>query len=107
MLGKKLIFLLFLYVYEFNRYIRRRDLHTVLPKHAVSASNNSPRLSKTMAVEDKLDANLSLKRPKLNSTSSDSGIVADSEVDTKVKRQKLEEINESSPKTMESNSDTV
>jgi hypothetical protein len=60
-----------------------------------------------MSTEDKLDTNLSLKRPKLSSTSSDSGIVADSDVDTKVKRQKLEEINESSPTTMESNIDTV
>jgi len=78
------------------RYIRRRDLHTVLPKHAVSTLNHSPRLSKTMSVEDKLDT---LKRPKLHSTSSDSGLVADSDNETKAKRQKLEEINESSPKT--------
>jgi len=91
----------------FNSYIRRRDLRTILPEHAISASNNSPRLSKTMSIEDKLDTNLSLKRPKLSSTSSDSGIVADSDVDTKIKRQKIEETNEPSPKTSESNIDTV
>ena len=75
---------------EINSYIRRRDLHTVLPKHAVSIASNSPRLSKTMLLEEKLDTNINtlLKRPKLNSTSSDSGIVADSDVDTKTKRQK-------------------
>ena len=62
-----------------------------------------------MLLEEKLDTNINtlLKRPKLNSTSSDSGIVADSDVDTKTKRQKLEETNEPSPKTSESNLDTV
>ncbi len=54
-----------------------------------------------MVIEDKLDTNLQLKRPKLNSTSSDS------DMDLKVKRQKLEEMNESSPKTSETNLDTV
>jgi hypothetical protein len=90
-----------------NSYIRRRDLHTVLPKHAASTLTNSPRLSKTMSIEEKLDVNLPLKRPKLSSTSSDSGIVADSDVETKAKRQKLEEINESSPKTTETNPDPI
>jgi hypothetical protein len=49
-------------------------------------------------------SNLPLKRPKLSSTSSDSGIVADSDGDSKAKRTKLEDINESSPKT---NSDPI
>ncbi|CAF4903535.1 unnamed protein product, partial [Rotaria sp. Silwood1] len=94
------------------RYIRRRDLHTVLPKHAVSTTNNnnnSPRLSKTMSIDDKLDTNTNSqrKRPLLNSTSSDSGIVADSDNEIKIKRQKIEEINESSPKTLESNCDSI
>jgi hypothetical protein len=62
-----------------------------------------------MSMEDKLDTNtnLPIKRPKLNSTSSDSGIVADSDGDSKAKRVKLEDINESSPKTSEINSDTI
>ncbi len=50
-------------------------------------------------MEDKLDTNSQLKRPKLNSTSSDLDIGPDSDNDSKAKRQKLEEINESSPKT--------
>ncbi len=60
-------------------------------------------------MEDKLDTNtnLPIKRPKLNSTSSDSGIVADSDGDSKAKRVKLEDINESSPKTSETNSDAI
>jgi len=98
-----------MYFLKLHSYIRRRDLHTVLPKHAILTSNNSPRLSKTMLIEEKLDTsiNTQLKRPKLNSTSSDSGIVADSDVDPKIKRQKIEETNEPSPKTSESNIDTV
>jgi hypothetical protein len=62
-----------------------------------------------MSMEDKLDTNtnLPIKRPKLNSTSSDSGIVADSDGDSKAKRVKLEDINESSPKTSETNSDAI
>ena len=79
-----------------NSYIRRRDLHTVLPKHAIPTASNSPRLSKTMSMEEKLDANtnLSLKRPKLNSPLSDSSIITDSDGDSKAKRPKLEDINE-------------
>ncbi|CAF1346094.1 unnamed protein product [Adineta steineri] len=91
------------------RYIRRRDLHTVLPRH-VSNTTNSPRLSKTISMEEKIDTtnlNTQIKRPKLNSTSSDSGIVADSDAETKIKRQKIEETNEPSPKTSESNLDSV
>ena len=86
-----------------NRYIRRRDLHTVLPKHAGLTSNNSPRLSKTVSMDEKSEPNPQIKRAKLNSTSSDSGILADSDVDTKVKRQKIEETTEPS----ENNRDTV
>ncbi|CAF0961548.1 unnamed protein product [Adineta ricciae] len=85
------------------RYIRRRDLHTVLPKHAGLTSNNSPRLSKTVSMDEKSEPNPQIKRAKLNSTSSDSGIVADSDVDAKVKRQKIEEAAEPS----ENNRDTV
>ncbi|CAF0877495.1 unnamed protein product [Adineta ricciae] len=85
------------------RYIRRRDLHTVLPKHAGLTSNNSPRLSKTVSMDEKLEPNPQIKRAKLNSTSSDSGIVADSDVDAKVKRPKIEETAEPS----ENNRDTV
>jgi hypothetical protein len=105
MLGKSNLFFLLnsISFSNINRYIRRRDLHTVLPKHTISTLNNSPRLSKTISIEDS-QSNLSLKRPKLSSTSSDSGIVADSDGDAKVKRAKLEDINESSPKT---NSDSI
>ena len=94
---------------KFNSYIHRRDLHTVLPKHAVLASNNRPRLSKTMPIDDKIDtkANSQLKRPILNSTSSDLGTVTDSDNDMNAKRPKLEDISESSPKISESNLDSV
>jgi hypothetical protein len=64
-----------------------------------------------MVIEDKLDTNLQLKRPKLNSTSSDPGVGPDSDVETKAKRLKLEQIDEvnnesSSPKTSELNRTT-
>lgn len=85
--------------------MRRRDLHTVLPKHVASTASNSPRLSKTMSMDDKIDTNSNpqLKRPQLNSTSSDSGIIADSDNDLKIKRPKIEDNNESSSKPSQSN----
>lgn len=86
-----------------NRYIRRRDLHTVLPKHVGLTSNNSPRLGKTVSIDEKPDINPQIKRAKLNSTSSDSGIVPDSDVDSKIKRQKIEETTEPT----ENNRDTI
>ncbi|CAF3233829.1 unnamed protein product [Rotaria socialis] len=85
------------------RYMRRRDLHTVLPKHAVLTAASSPRLSKAMSLDDKLDSKSStqLKLPRLNSTSSDSVVIVDSDLEPKIKRQKLEDANESSTKTLE------
>ena len=73
-------------LFLFYSYVRYRNLHTILPTHIVSTLDNSPRLSKT---------NLQLKRPKSSSPSSDS------DIDSKAKRPKVEETNESSssPKT--------
>ena len=85
------------------RYIRRRDLHTILPKHAISVSSPSPRLSKTVSLEEKPDGNTQsqLKRAQLSSTSSDSGLVVDGEPEVQVKRHKSDDASESSPKPME------
>jgi poly(A) polymerase len=69
------------------RYIRRRDLHTVLPKHLRTTLNQSPRLSKTNFVDEKLD--MQLKRSKSNSISSDTGIGSESDLETTVKGPKL------------------
>jgi len=81
------------------RYIRRRDLHTVLPKHVMGTLNQNSRLSKTNSVDEKLDT--SVKRPQSNSISSDI------DMETQAKRSKLEQIDEvndeSSPKISESN----
>lgn len=55
-----------------------------------------------MSVEEKNDsisASRPIKRPKLDSQSSDSGLVQDGESEIQGKRAKLEDINESSPKT--------
>ncbi|CAF1191243.1 unnamed protein product [Adineta steineri] len=90
------------------RYVRQRDLHTVLPKDVVATSSQSPRLSKTTSVDDKSETNtnLHLKRPKLDSTSSEPGSIPDSDSESTAKRVKLELINESSPKTSESDHTT-
>jgi hypothetical protein len=79
----------------------------------MAISNQSPRLSKTNSIDEKseINTNLHLKRPKLNSTSSDPGIGPDSDVESKAKRLKLEQIDEvnnesSSPKTSELNRTT-
>ena len=62
-----------------------------------------------MSIDEKGDSNTPpslppLKRPKLDSTSSDPGLTAEGEVENKVKRVKLEQVNESSsPGTSESN----
>ncbi|CAF0732214.1 unnamed protein product [Rotaria sp. Silwood1] len=89
------------------RYIRRRDLHTVLPQHAISTLNQSPRLSRTNLLDEKSETNMnsSLKRPKLNSPSSDTTIETDSDVVAKrLKLESNDELNnESSPKTSETN----
>ncbi|CAF1516680.1 unnamed protein product, partial [Adineta steineri] len=49
---------------------------------------------------------LHLKRPKLDSTSSEPGSIPDSDSESTAKRVKLELINESSPKTSESDHTT-
>ena len=89
---------------EFNSYIHRRDLHTVLPKHAAFTANNSPRLSKTMTADEKINTNNNsqLKRSKLTSVSSDPGLVVNSNDDEKSKRHKSDETNESSSNSSES-----
>jgi hypothetical protein len=74
----------------------------------MTTSNQSPRLSKTNSDEKSETSIIShLKRPKLGSTSSDSGTILDSDVETTPKRPKLEQIDEinteSSPKTSELN----
>ncbi|CAF1510551.1 unnamed protein product, partial [Adineta steineri] len=81
------------------RYVRQRDLHTVLPKDVIATSSQSPRLSKTASIDDKSETNtnLHLKRPKLDSTSSEPGSIPDSDSESTAKRVKLELINESSP----------
>lgn len=90
-----------------HRYIRRRDLHTVLPKHTMASLNQGQRLSKMNSVDDKTEGTMSshLKRAKSNSVSSETGIGNDSDSETNVKRAKLEQIDEvnqeSSPKTSE------
>jgi hypothetical protein len=97
--GKDIIeFLFSTFFIVFNSYIHRRDLRTILPTYV------NPRSSKTIAADAKPNT---LKRPKLDSTSSDSGLVADLDVETKAKRPKLEETNEPSPKTSEPDVDTV
>ncbi len=106
---KYLEFVFFSSFFLKHSYIRRRDLHTVLPKHAMATSNQSPRLLKTNSVDEKSETNMisHLKRPKLDSTSSDSGTILDSDVEIKTKHPKLEQIDEinteSSPKTSELN----
>ncbi len=86
-----------------NSYIRRRDLHTVLPRHT------NPTSMKTNSMDEKSETNRSsnLKRSKLNSTSSETSIGPDSDVEIKEKRLKLEQIDEtndeSSPKPSELN----
>jgi hypothetical protein len=79
-------------------------LHTVLSK--TSAANHSPRLFKANSIDEKFQSS-HLKRPKLNSTSSDTDLVPDSDNELAAKRSKLEQIDEinteSSPKPSESN----
>lgn len=80
------------------RYIRYRDLRTILPKEIALTLKTNSRQSKTIILDDN---NPSLKRSKSDSTSSDSGMVTDSDGDTQVKRPRFEETKQSSP----SNSD--
>jgi hypothetical protein len=74
----------------------------------MGTSNPSPRLSKTNSIDEKSETSINphLKRPKLDSTSSEPGSIPDSDIESKAKRLKLEQINEltneSSPKTSES-----
>lgn len=76
-------------------------MHTVFPKQTFSAANAGPRLAKTTSVDDKLEnqAPRQLKRAKLDSISSESGLNPDGDVEPKEKRIKLaedDETNESS-----------
>jgi hypothetical protein len=81
-------------------------LHTILPKQTIATLSQSPRLSKTISIDEKQASPVSaqVKRTKLDSTSSDSGLVTDSDAESQVKRLKLEQIDESSPKTADDNS---
>lgn len=79
------------------RYIRRRDLHTVLPKHVLATLNQTPRLSKTNSIDEKSDLNAAhsqMKRTKSNSVSSETGLTPDPDLEPKEKRPRLENIDE-------------
>lgn len=101
-----------LFIFFVRSYIRRRDLHTVLPQHTLATLNQGPRLSKTNSVDEKSDANIhrNLKRTKSNSISSETGITPDSDAEVLAKRAKMEQIqevnDESSPKTSETPAST-
>ena len=62
-----------------------------------------------MSIDEKPDGGNTpkqVKRPKLDSTSSDPGLAADAEVESQIKRVKLEQVNESSPGNSEANPTT-
>jgi hypothetical protein len=86
--------------------MRRRDLHTVLPRHVMTNLNQSPRLSKTNSVDEKPELDSGLKRQKSNSVSSEAGNGIDFDSEVAAKRPKLEQIDElndeSSPKPSDS-----
>lgn len=85
--------------------MRRKDLLTFLPKDETTTVNQSPQLLKTDSIDEKSETNIHphLKRPKLDSTSSEPGSVSSSNVEPTPKRSRLEQIDESSPRTMETN----
>ena len=68
--------------------MRQRDLRTVLPKHILLTINFGSRASKTNPVDQQPAP--PLKRTKSGSTSSDSGIIADSDAEPKAKRERIE-----------------
>ncbi|UJR25176.1 hypothetical protein I4U23_006531 [Adineta vaga] len=77
-------------------YVRGRELSNVLRKQV--SSNQSPRSVTTNSIDEKSE---NLKRPKLDSTSSEPGSIPDSDLESPAKRLKPDTIDESSPKPSE------